>query len=800
MSDMALLQPSLSHKDMNSATPSRPSSGSVATNLQSTPQSLGSAARSKDLLSTGLHVDDVHPWIQRDIEDAQECALDTMLKFFLSRCATEESKAKEVDLFSSCYNRVLLICNGEIVNNIDSSKIKCDLTDYSTGKREQDLYPAFVGAANTALACLRDLKIDGLCDPSNEFSDQLVFHVNGREMQAVHLGEFSIRKPDIVLVSSADVPRKSDETSDIATIARKPPTENFNWRSVRTVVEFKLAKIKPPPPHYLTNDTDHLVKSSRKYLVSHHNEPTTTHIATTSQHESDCSTSHRVREPGSVTAGSTESRRRQKRKATTTEVESLEPEASAVRLGLKSQISKRQKANEDGPKKPSPVTQLGMYAAEMFASHAGRTHVIALIIRGDHLYIWYYDRQHAIQCAALNFIQDLPRFLILLLAMQRFRNRDWGLNPIVDPNFANLPKPSSPNSPVTTTFYVDHTEKGKVDITLDWSSDIRVTHYGLNGRATNLFSITSEKLGRKEELVAKFFWAEVTRTSEPEILQRVYEIAKSHPEVKDHVPDLILFVDFPESCTDEIRKYLALPTDGARKLYMIVFRRLFRITELDGDPLLTCWWHAVKCHLALWKNGVRHRDVSANNLMVKYRDNKAIGVLNDYDLATTKDHVTGNQRTGTVPFMALNLLTKDGLAGEVKHLYAHDAESFMWVLLWISLRYEKGKLRSDSHRPLDQWLKVDAVGCGEKKSGLLTTTLHKQTAASGQERNFTVACKCLLEVKKRMYEEMENAFEFKEPEESASEDEDVDKAFQRLLQVPLFSLAGEAGVTNIFSA
>jgi hypothetical protein len=30
--------------------------------------------------------------------------------------------------------------------------------------------------------------------------------------------------------------------------------------------------------------------------------------------------------------------------------------------------------------------------------------------------------------------------------------------------------------------------------------------------------------------------------------------------------------------------------------------------------------------------------------------------------------------------MALELLTKEAIEGKVKHLYRHDAESFLWVL------------------------------------------------------------------------------------------------------------------------
>ncbi|KAH0835806.1 hypothetical protein J3R83DRAFT_9663, partial [Lanmaoa asiatica] len=76
---------------------------------------------------------------------------------------------------------------------------------------------------------------------------------------------------------------------------------------------------------------------------------------------------------------------------------------------------------------------------------------------------------------------------------------------------------------------------------------------------------------------------------------------------------------------------------------------------------------------------------------------------------------TGNECTGTAPFVAVDLLAQEGLAGEIKHVYAHDAESFIWVLVWISLRYDDGKLRKQD-RLLDQWLKVDALGCVAKKS------------------------------------------------------------------------------------
>ena len=57
-----------------------------------------------------------------------------------------------------------------------------------------------------------------------------------------------------------------------------------------------------------------------------------------------------------------------------------------------------------------------------------------------------------------------------------------------------------------------------------------------------------------------------------------------------------------------------------------------------------------------------------------------VGVLSDFDLASFEGDMGKNtERTGTLPFMACDLLTEEGLKGQVRHTYAHDAEAFFWV-------------------------------------------------------------------------------------------------------------------------
>ncbi|KAG0691562.1 hypothetical protein DFH29DRAFT_88823 [Suillus ampliporus] len=334
----------------------------------------------------------------------------------------------------------------------------------------------------------------------------------------------------------------------------------------------------------------------------------------------------------------------------------------------------------------------------------------------DVIWIWYYDRQGIIQSSGINFIQDLPRFMVLLYVLQRFKLGDWGRNEAF--------LPDQIEGKQCHQFEIEDGNLGTVDLQLHTSHAERVTHYGLQGRATNVVPVTSETLAKKyphipkDKMVAKIFWGETSRTSEPEILKKVKEIAEVHASVKDHIPELLWHHTFTNP-TSAIREALGVPepTQGSRVLYILVFRKLQPITELHGIEFFDVWRQCIMRHITLWKEGVYHRDLSPGNMMWYWKDGKRIGVLNDYDLSSLADDLgpRGNERTGTVPFMALELLTKVGQQGEVKHLYRHDLESFIWVFIWICLRYRHGVLLPTASRPLDEWATLNAVACGVQK-------------------------------------------------------------------------------------
>ncbi|KIK45224.1 hypothetical protein CY34DRAFT_10517 [Suillus luteus UH-Slu-Lm8-n1] len=312
-------------------------------------------------------------------------------------------------------------------------------------------------------------------------------------------------------------------------------------------------------------------------------------------------------------------------------------------------------------------------------------------------------------------------------------------------------------------FNIEDKDFGTVDLLLPTSHDERVTHYGLQGLATNVVPVTSESLTKKypniqNGMVAKIFLGEASCTSEPKILEKVEGIAKEHESAKGHIPELLWHHTFTNPMS-AVREALGVsePTTGSRVLYI---------------PLLDVWRQCIFCHITLWKKGVHHRDVSPANLMWYEKDGKLIGVLYDYDLSSLVDEPgsQGNECTGTVPFMARDLLTEEGQRGEVKHMYRHVLESFIWCFAWISLRYKEGVLRPRGSRPFDEWATLDAVACGNSK---LTLQTDKTVPACTykDDPGWQFIRKCLFVLARRQFLRSEKAELTQESESESDMDE-----------------------------
>lgn len=126
--------------------------------------------------------------------------------------------------------------------------------------------------------------------------------------------------------------------------------------------------------------------------------------------------------------------------------------------------------------------------------------------------------------------------------------------------------------------------------------------------------------------------------------------------------------------------------------------------------LLLAFHGAITGHRSLYQNGILHRDVSINNIMMAHPDcprpDGLAGFLIDLDLAigiSTIDRSGAPHRTGTKEFMAIG-----ALRGDV-HTFRHDLESFFYVFLWICIQYpifpgDKAKAKGRVWKPvLNQW-------------------------------------------------------------------------------------------------
>jgi hypothetical protein len=206
--------------------------------------------------------------------------------------------------------------------------------------------------------------------------------------------------------------------------------------------------------------------------------------------------------------------------------------------------------------------------------------------------VWWYDHEGAVQSHGINFIQDLPYFLVLLLCFQRFTPKDWG----IAEEFRFTDRPglgecffSFEESPGTL---VEINIQGKLH-----------GHYGLRGRSTQIRLASSLSPDPRDatkrlsslNLVAKIYRPKRSRIPEQEILEQAYQVAKTNDKVAGHLPDLICSRDVRQYSTDKIRCLFRLPSKSSRILRVMVFRRLYPITDLIQEQFLAAFWDCFRC-------------------------------------------------------------------------------------------------------------------------------------------------------------------------------------------------------------
>lgn len=279
-------------------------------------------------------------------------------------------------------------------------------------------------------------------------------------------------------------------------------------------------------------------------------------------------------------------------------------------------------------------------------------------------------------------------------------------------------------------------------VVLDLEKFLSPQPHCLTGRATAVVRATGSKPDKEDvKMVCKVYHPEVQRRNEGTVMDIVQKIAATNgPEMAKHLPTKFFNADIPGCTTHRIRSMIGIDWRGHRTTRIIGMKELQEITTLTtGESFLkawlevvTCTYHRYRCsdrridlfsigHAFLWKNHVEHGDPSLSNMM--YDPETKCGVLTDLDLVLLQWElrIIGTDRTGTIPFMALELLSRHYWEGKLKRYYHHELESFLWMIPFLFLSYNNGERKPNKY--IDAWRTSNYDVCREKKNDFRGNTL-----------------------------------------------------------------------------
>ena len=119
-----------------------------------------------------------------------------------------------------------------------------------------------------------------------------------------------------------------------------------------------------------------------------------------------------------------------------------------------------------------------------------------------------------------------------------------------------------------------------------------------------------------------------------------------------------------------------------------------------------------------------------------YDSTRKCGVLTDFDLSILQwePGIIGTDHTGTIPFMAIDILTQEYWRGETRWYHCHELESFFWILVSVFMLYKDGQRHPNEY--IDSWITSDYNKCREKKADFLSSQIALEKAKNGIQSDF----------------------------------------------------------------
>ncbi|KAF9474598.1 hypothetical protein BDN70DRAFT_884630 [Pholiota conissans] len=378
--------------------------------------------------------------------------------------------------------------------------------------------------------------------------------------------------------------------------------------------------------------------------------------------------------------------------------------------------SASKKRKVDKPKKEVPevsiAVQCASYALEMMSYGGFRTHAVGVVVFSDYLRLLYYDRSVTVKSSSIDFSMkgDPTKLVAMLYCMQRATPRQWSLVRAITPGSESYTGKESIEYRDLVRGMLLTLNNGVV-LKL---GDLIFLQHALIGRGTCVATAEPIEAGadwKDKKIVVKFSFTPKTRTPEGVVLANIVKKVEERQEDKwmlDHLPEVLHYESLAPTASDVqtlLSAYFTAKSSDVyedRVLQVMVMTEQLPITELTTpETLISAIRDVFKCYRWLYETaGIMHRDISVNNVMFRKNGDQIHGVLSDYDLVLELQNrglgPSSKNRTGTRPYMALDLLNIPPMA----HQYRHNLESLYYVLVVLATRYKDG--------PLNAWCKAEA--------------------------------------------------------------------------------------------
>ncbi|KAF9013620.1 hypothetical protein BDZ89DRAFT_1142551 [Hymenopellis radicata] len=318
-----------------------------------------------------------------------------------------------------------------------------------------------------------------------------------------------------------------------------------------------------------------------------------------------------------------------------------------------------------------------------------RSHYILSLVDRTKLQLMYFDSSVILVSPPVDMKKKEGKdvFLSMIVGLRRMSLQDRGVRNIIRDNAKFYTKlrffdtqlklsdhEGTPHWRNMLTGMILDTKNGPYKI-----EDILFRQAGIVGRLT--YVVRARKLDPQNptvegpSVVIKISCPSMSRISEETLVGKARDVAEKEGGddhwVLKHLPKVLH--------SEDIVLVKGSTQHRVAEFLLAVDRFAVRNTRMSiACCALWSWkifFDILNCHHWLYeKPRILHRDISMSNLMYRFDDDHS-------DLKATS-----LRRTGTPPFMAIDLLRTYSIQPE--HIYRHDLESLFYVMLILFTRYE----------------------------------------------------------------------------------------------------------------